>query len=429
MIQLSWQIPGAGHKPAAICIINYYELIKVYFSKQQHTDQNGPVHSPGCKVPFFQPKLTINQPNDVYEQEADHMADKVMRMADPAAVQPGFFKPATNAVQRKCQACEEEEKHVHRKESNSAEVHSNELGNYVNSLGSSGQAMPESSRKFFEPRFGHDFSNVRLHTDSVAAKSAQSINALAYTTGNNIVFNSGQYSPESHSGKRLMAHELTHVVQQNSGVSPKLIQRSLIVNPADSVPPARGVAGPRVWLTVVVERLLNEMCPSGRFHIDPGTGVVFTGEGFCDRYLPGRTGARRLPTEVSCRCLCDVIYNPQIALIRFLNRDPVTTPSNALNASNGVGTYSTTQIDPTYHAQYFVNGSWVDVPFYLLFAHELCGHGLSNMRGTQVPNGPMVPGGMPARERQAVDVERNIAAEHGLPRRPDDYGGGTRGSF
>lgn len=167
---------------------------------------------------FFQPKLTVNQPNDVNEQEADHMADKVMRITDSPSNQNTFFKTAANAVQRKCQACEEEDKFVHRKESNSDSTRSNhDLDNYVSSLHSSGQSLPASSRQFFEPKFGHDFSNVKIHTDSVAAKSAQSINALAYTSGNNIVFNSGQYSPESDSGKRLMAHELTHVIQQNNG--------------------------------------------------------------------------------------------------------------------------------------------------------------------------------------------------------------------
>ena len=173
---------------------------------------------------FFQPKLTVNQPNDVYEQEADTMADKVMRMTDPSVNQNTFFKPANNTIQRKCQACEEEEKHVHRKENDGNEVHGgHELDSYVGSLSSSGQQMPESSRKFFEPRFGHDFSNVKIHTDSGAIKSAQSINALAYTSGNNIVFNSGQYSPERDSGKKLMAHELTHVVQQTGGKS--VVQR------------------------------------------------------------------------------------------------------------------------------------------------------------------------------------------------------------
>ncbi|MGZ3766628.1 MAG: eCIS core domain-containing protein, partial [Mucilaginibacter sp.] len=92
-------------------------------------------------------------------------------------------------------------------------------------LGASGNPIPKSNRQFFESRFGYDFSNVRVHTDAGAAKSAQSINAFAYTTGNNIIFNNGQYSPESESGKRLMAHELTHVVQQRNNVLPKLIQR------------------------------------------------------------------------------------------------------------------------------------------------------------------------------------------------------------
>lgn len=164
------------------------------------------------------------------------MADKVMRMADPAGSTNVFFKPANNTLQRKCQACEEEEKHVHRKENDGSEVHSDPyLDNYISSLSSSGQKMSDSSRNFFEPRLGHDFSGVRLHTDSVAAKSARSINALAYTSGNNIVFNSGQYSPESDSGKKLMAHELTHVIQQGGNIQPKLIQRQVAdVDPTTS---------------------------------------------------------------------------------------------------------------------------------------------------------------------------------------------------
>lgn len=183
--------------------------------------QNNAAFFPGRLV---QPKLQVNEPGDQYEQEADSMADRVMGM--PQISESAFFKPAQNNIQRKCQHCEEEEK-LHRKESSGAAAHgSNELDNYVGSLGSTGQTLPESSRQFFEPRFGQDFSNVRVHTDSVAAKSAQSINALAYTTGNNIVFNSGQYSPESDSGKKLMAHELTHVVQQGASVSRK-IQRAV----------------------------------------------------------------------------------------------------------------------------------------------------------------------------------------------------------
>jgi len=179
------------------------------------------------KTMFFQPKLTINQPNDIYEQEADNMAEQVMRMAIPAHNEKGFFKPVADGIQRKCQHCEEEEK-LHRKESSGADVQGDHvLDNYVGSLGSSGQELPEGSRRFFEPRFGHDFSNVCIHTGTIAAKSAQSINALAYTTGNNIVFNSGQYSPETDSGKKLLAHELTHVVQQKK--TPPSVQRKIMI--------------------------------------------------------------------------------------------------------------------------------------------------------------------------------------------------------
>ncbi|MDP9076959.1 MAG: DUF4157 domain-containing protein [Bacteroidota bacterium] len=186
---------------------------------------------------FFQPKLTVNQPNDVYEQEADAMADKVMRIPDPSANQNAFFRPDNSMIQRKCQACEEEDKFVRRKEGDGAEAEGgHNLDSYVSTLGSSGQPMPEGSRSFFEPRFGRDFSDVKLHTDSLAAKSAQSINALAYTTGSNIVFNSGQYAPESDSGKKLMAHELTHVVQQSHRVQPYRPKNAFNFGKADQPP-------------------------------------------------------------------------------------------------------------------------------------------------------------------------------------------------
>jgi hypothetical protein len=179
------------------------------------------------KSAFFQPKLTINQPNDVYEQEADTMADHVMRTTDISSDNNSFFKPSVSSVQRKCAHCEEEEKKAQRKESdNNTTEASTETENYVNSL-SGGNALDEKNKTFFESRMGYDLSNVRLHTDSKAAQSAQSINALAYTSGNNIVFDNNQYQPATESGKKLLAHELTHVVQQNTNRISKKIQRTI----------------------------------------------------------------------------------------------------------------------------------------------------------------------------------------------------------
>ena len=183
----------------------------------QYATESGKTKST-VKPVFFQPKLTVNQPNDVHEQEADRTADHIMRMPLSSVGSGSFFKPSITAVQRKCHECEEEDKKMQRKESSTGKVQGDEqLDSYVGSLGSSGESLPAGSRQFFEPRFGRDFSGVRIHTDSLAAKSAQSINALAYTTGNNIVFNQGQYSPETSSGQKLMAHELTHVLQLGGG--------------------------------------------------------------------------------------------------------------------------------------------------------------------------------------------------------------------
>jgi hypothetical protein len=150
---------------------------------------------------FIQPKLTINQPDDSYEQEADAMADHLMNEHDSSFNNNSFFKPVSS-VQRK-------------ENSNEMSEASSETENYISSL-SGGESLSKKDKTFFESRMGYDLSNVRLHTDSKAAQSAQSINALAYTSGNNIVFDNNQYQPATESGKKLLAHELTHVVQQNN---------------------------------------------------------------------------------------------------------------------------------------------------------------------------------------------------------------------
>ncbi len=110
---------------------------------------------------------------------------------------------------------EEDEELVQTKEvSDSIPEASPSVESQINSIRGGGQPLPESTRAFFEPRFGQDFSKVRVHTDSQANESAKSVNALAYTVGQDIVFSAGNYSPDTESGKKLIAHELTHVVQR-----------------------------------------------------------------------------------------------------------------------------------------------------------------------------------------------------------------------
>ena len=132
-----------------------------------------------------------------------------------------------------CAECQKKRSPLQRRSTNQAEP--SEVPSIVHEvLRSPGQSLDANTRTFMESRFGQDFSQVRVHTDTHAAASAQAVNALAYTVGNNVVFGAGQYPSKTHSGQLLMAHELTHVVQQ-SARSPALATKlTAIAEPADS---------------------------------------------------------------------------------------------------------------------------------------------------------------------------------------------------
>lgn len=161
----------------------------------------------------IQAKLRVGQPGDQYEQEADRVAEQVMRMPAPK-------------VQRLCPECEEKlQRQQQTTEDTTPEV-TPETSSAIQSLQGGGQPLPRSERSFFESRFGEDFSGVRVHNDARAANMARSVNARAFTYGRNVVFGAGQYAPETYAGRQLIAHELTHVVQQGSSASSKAIQRA-----------------------------------------------------------------------------------------------------------------------------------------------------------------------------------------------------------
>lgn len=153
----------------------------------------------------IQPKLTVGEPNDRYEREADRVADWVLRTTEPAV---------------------DADAEIHRKGSGGdASAVDGRSERRIRSLRGSGRSLSESERSFFEPRFGADFSDVRVHTGVRAAKLTDAINARAFTYGQDIYFARGAYKPEVSSGKRLLAHELTHVVQQDAATD--YIQREV----------------------------------------------------------------------------------------------------------------------------------------------------------------------------------------------------------
>jgi len=175
----------------------------------------------------LQAKLKIGQPGDKYEQEADRMADAVMRMPEPGVqreVEPeeeemlqtkplaGQITPLVQVQRQEEPEEDEEELQAKATSGRISEVNPN-LESHIQSLKGGGKPLPKSERAYFEPRFGQDFSQVRVHSD---AQAARAVNARAFTVGKDVIFGAGQYSPGTREGQRLMAHELTHVVQQSS---------------------------------------------------------------------------------------------------------------------------------------------------------------------------------------------------------------------
>ena len=181
-----------------------------------------PIHSLGCaerfQIPYLDPpwrlpiqtKLEVGQVDDLLEQEADRIADQVMRMPEPGvpvAASAPRFSP-------RCAECDPGKKLQREPTGQQAVV--GELPEIVHEvLHSSGQPLDATTRAYFEPRFGHNFSHVRIHSYEQASRSAKAIRARAHTAGSNIVFAGSQFSPVTSAGRMLLAHELAHVTQQS----------------------------------------------------------------------------------------------------------------------------------------------------------------------------------------------------------------------
>lgn len=222
-----------------------------------HDFSRVPIHTPAVKA--VQTKLAINKPGDEYEQEADRVAEQVMRMVEPTPI-----GSAPAAIQRKCAGCEDEKENavptervpavvaqspskaamtrpgavqgvegeeeeyppvsqavVFRKAEFATPLTATESAAAVTDRLSgyrAGEALPALTCQRMENAFGYDFSRVRVHRDAEAGEMSRQLSALAFTHGSHIYFGNGMYDPDGSSGKRLLAHELTHVVQQKQAV-------------------------------------------------------------------------------------------------------------------------------------------------------------------------------------------------------------------
>jgi len=180
---------------------------------------------------FFQPATLIQRKCAGCEKE-----EKLQRVADKKEDEKKLMKKDDEKLERS--AGNKEEERLQKKDAPGSAGGGANVSSYVNSLNGRGNPLPAKTNHFFSKRMGFDFSNVKVHTDREAAESAKAVNAKAYTIGNNIVFNEGEYNEESSAGKKLMAHELVHVLQNNSGTS--CINREVTVDAG--VPPAARLA-------------------------------------------------------------------------------------------------------------------------------------------------------------------------------------------
>lgn len=165
------------------------------------------------RIPVFartpvkvQPKLTVNTPGDAYEQEANRVADQIIRAAESQTAEgrrAAHVSPMPVALAGSS--------------GHGPDAVPAALDLVQPALRDPGSPLDPPSRRFMEERFGHDFSHVRVHTGAKAAEAAYAVNARAFTVGRDVVFDTGAFRPETLEGKNLLAHELTHVVQQGGG--------------------------------------------------------------------------------------------------------------------------------------------------------------------------------------------------------------------
>ena len=219
----------------------------------------------------IEPKLTVTEVNDPLEREADRVADQVMRMPDREL----SVDVAPMQISRKCACCEKEIE-PRRKESGPQAQNGDASALMHGVLHAPGQSLGAATRAYFEPRFQHDFGQVRIHKDETAGRSASAIAAQAYTVGRHVVFGPGRYAPESWDGRRLLAHELTHVVQQPG---------SAVV--ARQIDPPKPSKTPTTSKTIFTPGVSHDHQPSGRWkdvQSNPNSNSVI-GE-FCSHLSP-----------------------------------------------------------------------------------------------------------------------------------------------
>jgi hypothetical protein len=378
----------------------------------------------------LQAKLAVGEANDPLEHEADRAADQVMRGASG----PISLTRASPRISRKCDACEAEDQALQKKPAQAAggAPAARGLDHVHGVLGSPGRPLDGPTRGFFEPRFGHDFGEVRIHDDGAAAASARAVGARAYTVGRNIVFGGGQYATGTDTGRRLLAHELAHTVQQGRApASQALLQRKLYVADPKAQIPNPGGKGVAQTKGATVLSYLKTLCPDGPARLGSGehAAEVTMDASYCKAPAsgaggaPALSGAQKSATPASCSCLCDLTQAPHPVVIRVDDKAYPHTEFNEPQRNSakpgvGTGSFVTTPSpnSPKAYGTALESGALADLDPWLALGHELCGHALPGSAG-KAENQDVAPKRGEGGHQDAVARENSLRSEHGLERR------------
>lgn len=322
----------------------------------------------------LQRKLTIGASNDPLEQEADRVADQVLAAPSHSAVStaPPRIQRFTGQVTGDAGTAPASVDRV---------------------LSGSGRPLDPTLQRNMGRRFGHDFSRVRVHTGAAAEKSAQDVNARAYTVGRNVVFGAGQYKPWAREGKWLIAHELAHAMQQSSS-SNELVQRTLRVENPNArlagAPPKEHWEDVRDFVTTLA----------------PGFGVNSTGS-----ITPVSPAVCAAPGRSVDRCFCDIHNAADDWKIRI--KEDEWPHTDDLNRRVFIHS-SRSQMEFGAWGGGMQSGTRVMQQTWRVLGHELCGHAWLKQLGTHPPPNIVTSGGRimsrPSHD-PTVAVENRVAQD------------------
>lgn len=378
----------------------------------------------------IQSKIKVGRPSDEYEREADRVADAVMHMPDSQLqIQPVEeeeeeklqmlpeqsdllqMKQQAPDIQSLCPRCRERAKKgktldcpdcekklqmspIIQKQGDGQKVTSPEISNQLYASKGHGVPLPSGVQQEMTHKMGTDFSGVNIHTDSKSHQLNNQLGARAFTHGSDIYFNKDEYNPSSSSGKRLLAHELTHVLQQHGSMLTHVVQRKIEVENPNT---ALAGAPPREHWEDIRDSIRTL---SSNFDVDASGKVEPTGAPVC-----------RTPANTTEECLCALHADGDTWKIKI---DDTVWPHTEQANKRVVVQSTRSDIDLGAWGTGVPGGQRIIMDQWRVLGHELCGHAWLMVQGTHPVFSPVTSGGRlmgrPSHDA-TVQIENQIAQD------------------